>query len=384
MLFALLMPLFLGLGAIAVDIGYWYVVRKEAQDAADAAALAAARELPNRNAAVASAITYVKANMPDAPNPSVEFPYIPDDSGSGGGGEPDYTKIEVTVTHSTGTFFGRLFGLLNPTVSRRAVAERVEGGRLAIYAHEYRCIEDALVLRGDNQQIRGHVHSDGTYEVQGRGSYTTMGTYRAADYDPGCTPSIDSGNSFGGNPSPTASSRMSWPEFFTVSDFEDYGCTNPLAGEIKIDQDGARIPDGVYCADKFTVDANDVTGRITVIARQITIEGDGNSFTPYTEGLLFFVPPNVTVPSEDDGPVPEETCSKDMQDLEVSGAGVALQGIVFDPCTAIRVIQQSAQGSTEPITVKGQLIGMRVEVDGDAFRMTGTGAGSSIVLSLFE
>ncbi len=79
-LFALLLPLFLGLGALAVDVGYWYVVKKEAQDAADAAALAAARELPNRDAAVATAITYVRANMPDAPTPSVEFPYIPDDS----------------------------------------------------------------------------------------------------------------------------------------------------------------------------------------------------------------------------------------------------------------------------------------------------------------
>ena len=46
-LVAVLLPLFLGLGALAVDIGYWYVVKKTAQDAADAAALAAARELPS-------------------------------------------------------------------------------------------------------------------------------------------------------------------------------------------------------------------------------------------------------------------------------------------------------------------------------------------------
>ena len=37
-LVAVLLPLFLGLGAIAVDVGYWYVVKKTAQDAADAAA----------------------------------------------------------------------------------------------------------------------------------------------------------------------------------------------------------------------------------------------------------------------------------------------------------------------------------------------------------
>ena len=385
-LFAMLLPLFLGLGAIAIDIGYWYVIKKSAQDAADAAALAAARELPDKNSAEAKAAEYVHRNMPDAPEPYVEFPYVSDDpvAGVGGGGQPDYTKIEVVVTHATGSFFGGLFGLLEPAVSRRAVAERVNGGRLAIYAHEYRCVEDALTHDGDDQRIRGRVHSDGTYTVEGQGSYTTQATYRAADYDPGCAPSIDPGNSFGGNPSPTPSARMSWPEFFTVSDFEDYGCTNPLAGELLFDADGGTIPDGVYCADKFTVDADNVSGNITVVARQITIKGDGHDFRPYTEDLLFFVPPNVTTPTVDDGPAPEEICSKDIEDLEVRGADIYLEGIIFDPCTLVTIAQESDSGSTAPVTMKGQILAMRVAIEGDDFFMTGTGAGSSIVLSLVE
>jgi len=69
-LFALLLPLFLGLGALAVDVGYWYVVKKEAQDAADAAALAAARDLGRgQPVATQTAIDYVRKNMPDAPLP---------------------------------------------------------------------------------------------------------------------------------------------------------------------------------------------------------------------------------------------------------------------------------------------------------------------------
>ena len=326
--------------------------------------------------------------MPDAPTPSVEFPYIPDDSSAGtggGGGEPDYTKIEVTVSHSTGTFFGRIFGLIAPTVSRRAVAERVEGGRLAVYAHEYRCVEDALLLKGDNQQIRGHVHSDGSYEVQGHGSYTTMGTYRVADYDPGCTPSIDPGNSFGGSPSPTASSRMSWPEFFTISDFEDYGCTYPLASR---DQDRPRRHEDPARASTAPTSSRstriDVSGKITVIARQITIRGDGNSFEPAPgQRLLFFALPNVTLTTIDDGPAPEELCI-DAEDMEIRGSEDLLSGILFSPCTLIHITQESANGQPLPIKVTGQLIGMRVEIEGDGFWMRGTGAGSSIVLSLFE
>lgn len=386
-LFAVLLPLLLGLGAIAVDIGYWYVVGKTAQDTADAAALAAARELSGgdpdvaKAKATATATAYVQANMPAADAPHVEFPYIPSsaDTGVADGGTPDYTKVEVTVTHATGTFFGGLFGLIAPTVSRRAVAERVEGGRLAIYAHEYRCPERALRQSGGDQWIVGLVHSNGTYAVDGHGSYVATGTYRDA-----CTPSIDSGNSFGGNPSPTPiAEQLNWPEFFTVSDFADYGCTKPLAGELLFSRDGDVIDEGVYCADKFTVDADNVSGKITVIARQITINGEGHSFTPYTEGLLFFVPPNI-MPGWPDGPVPEERCLQDMEDIDISGSGHHLQGIIFSPCTLIKISQESEDGTPAPFDVKGQIIGMRIEIEGEGFRMTGTGAGSSIVLSLFE
>jgi hypothetical protein len=367
---------------------------QKAQDTADAAALAAARDLSNgdpvviKARATATAEAYVDANMPSAPEPAVEFPYIPSstDVGATGGGEPDYTKIEVTVTHATGTFFGRLFGLIAPTVSRRAVAERLEGS-LAIYAHEYRCVEDALVQRGDDQQIQGGVHSDGSYTVEGHGSYTTAGTYRVADYDPGCTPSIDPGNSFGGNSSPTASARKSWPEFFAISDFADDGCL--LAGEILFDQDGGTIPRGVYCADTFTVDADNVSGEITVIARKITVRGSGHRFESYadgggSEGLLFFVPPNVTPTTIDDGPVPEEICSKSMEDIDISGSGHRLEGIIFNPCTLTRISQESEDGSPLAFDLEGQIIGMWVEIEGDRLRMTGTGAGSSVVLSLAE
>ena len=75
-----------------------------------------------------------------------------------------------------------------------------------------------------------------------------------------------------------------------------------------------------------------------------------------------------------------------MGDLEVSGEDVYLEGIViFDPCTAIRITEESANGQPLPIRVQGQLIGMRVEIEGDRFSMRGTERlRGRIVLSLFE
>ena len=84
-LVAVLLPLFLGLGAMAVDVGYWYVVKKTAQDAADAAALAAARELPNAAVAIPTGEDYVHRNMPDAVA-AVSTPYAEPVPGSGAAG----------------------------------------------------------------------------------------------------------------------------------------------------------------------------------------------------------------------------------------------------------------------------------------------------------
>ena len=177
-LVAVLLPLFLGLGALAVDIGYWYVVKKTAQDAADAAALAAAAELPDKFAAEQAAGTYVEANMPDA-SWSVEYPYVPDAVGgdpSVGGddppappvaGTPDPTKVEVIVEHHADTFFGRIFGMFEAVIASRAVAERLNtDGDWAIFAHSDDCT-DALAFDGNDMSITGYAHSNGQFAITG-------------------------------------------------------------------------------------------------------------------------------------------------------------------------------------------------------------------------
>ena len=130
MLFALLLPLFLGMGAIAVDVGYWYVVKKTAQDAADAAALAAARELPRlRGGRGRRSVCTWTRNMPEA-DADVEFPYVPDVRAArrrrDAGLHEDRGHCQCDPPD---TFFGRIFGLLAPTISQRAVAERLEQSR---------------------------------------------------------------------------------------------------------------------------------------------------------------------------------------------------------------------------------------------------------------
>ncbi len=56
----------LGFGAFAIDMSYAYSERNLLQVTADAAALAAAPELPNKNKAREMALEYVEDNMPAA------------------------------------------------------------------------------------------------------------------------------------------------------------------------------------------------------------------------------------------------------------------------------------------------------------------------------
>jgi Flp pilus assembly protein TadG len=58
----------LGFGAFAIDMSYAYATRNRLQVTAEAAALAAAPELPNQAAATAKALEYVEDNMPAANN----------------------------------------------------------------------------------------------------------------------------------------------------------------------------------------------------------------------------------------------------------------------------------------------------------------------------
>src|SRR5262245_13455568 len=176
-LIAVLLPLFLGLGAMAVDVGYWYVVKKTAQDAADAAALAAAAELPDKFAAEQAARRYVEANLRGAEEPHVEYPYRPDQPAfpppAGPVGEPpplvegppDPTRVEVIVKKDVGTFFGRIFGGFHAKVEGRAVAQRLNtDGNVAIFTFSREC-GDGLSFDGTNMNINGYVHSNGEYAI---------------------------------------------------------------------------------------------------------------------------------------------------------------------------------------------------------------------------
>jgi hypothetical protein len=400
-LFAVLLPLFLGLGAIAVDVGYWYVVQKTAQDAADAAALAAARELPDPCAAKAKGEEYGLANMPDAvivvrPPTLCEFGGPGIETGAGTDLAAD--EVEARVFQETALFFGRIFGLLPPRVEAHAVAQRLGGhGNLAIFAFDSECNEyDPLDFDGRDVFVDGLVHDNGRFRVSSGPFWAAEGTHDK----PNCPSSTDSmaesqfgedmppprGTACAGSPcrEPNDDVHQDWPVWFTPAKFGwRAGCTfagdviEIRAGLVKVDaqtypMSGNQLLPGVYCAqDSFAMQGAGFTGSITALAPEISVDGRDHVLTAFANGVLFFAVPNTDEDVTNDGPPATSPVACEGTSMNLGGTAQSWSGIVFDPCGLVDV---SAGGSTPDHPVlSGAILAARVRITGSDFYMAGHG-----------
>jgi Flp pilus assembly protein TadG len=138
-LVALFAVVLLGVTAIVVDIAYAKGERREAQNAADAAALAAAQELDGQTGqitrAVNRAMEYAALNVPGLTTAdwagctdSKKLSYVPPSQPSAGCISFDSatapTRIRVRVPESSPAFFGTVFGQDGYDVSSGATAAR--------------------------------------------------------------------------------------------------------------------------------------------------------------------------------------------------------------------------------------------------------------------
>jgi len=148
---ALLLFVFMGLAAFAVDIGNWYVVGQQEQRAADAAALAGVTKLPedlnSATGAIKTAGVFSKTNgFADGVNRTTVT--------AGLDGRP--TRLRVTVTRTVANIFGPLMGVPNTTISRTAVADYAGPVPLGSPCNEF----------GDDPDPAGHRSSNCTGAAQ--------------------------------------------------------------------------------------------------------------------------------------------------------------------------------------------------------------------------
>ena len=113
----------LGMAALVLDVGSWYRAKRDAQSTADAAALAAAQELPeSTSAAKSAALSYAAKNGSGVASGDVVFSskIVANDT------------VTVTVRRTSPGFFAKIFGRKTVSVGAHATA-RSEGLAVARY-----------------------------------------------------------------------------------------------------------------------------------------------------------------------------------------------------------------------------------------------------------
>lgn len=137
MLFAIMLGVLFGFSALAVDGGNLYVLKSKLQRTADAAALAAASQLPDETDARAEALEYALKNMPVAQHGTtlvdadIDFGYWhPGTRSFVSGGVPVNaamvtTRRSAANSNPAGTYFAGLMGYDEVDVETTSVAGRV-------------------------------------------------------------------------------------------------------------------------------------------------------------------------------------------------------------------------------------------------------------------
>jgi Flp pilus assembly protein TadG len=276
---AMLMTVFIGFAALAIDLGSLDGAQKRAQAAADAGALAGAAALStptNTTAASSTATTLAKTNYPTG-TPTV--------TASG-------NQVTVSVIANPPNFFGKAF-----PVSARAVAVPTVGGGSpgAIFAKDASCSGTGVNLGTTGLTISGGIRSSGSMNVSGQHG----GTFPSTTYG-NCTlnPTGTTDNSFNGSPSPSAPTQnttlpTTWPDDYST-DFPVYPLTasgDPNCTFVASDynfQSSTTIANGVYCASTIEFNESGLTCTCSFVAGSFTFNNGPDYLTPDFDGLSFY------------------------------------------------------------------------------------------------
>jgi Flp pilus assembly protein TadG len=205
---AILMVAILASAALAIDSTAWNQTQRQAQNAADAAALAAANDLPNSpGTATTDAQSYVNQNLPGATT-TVTTPY-----------NSSANQVKVTVTATGQSTIGGFFKV-NPVITASSVAAETATSTLcstpgtgcdAIFAMDSSCTSGhySITFSGGGNTITGGMDSNGSISAGGGGS-----AYGPTTYGPtasGCTVTAGGGSYTSGPTSAAPTCPTCWP-----------------------------------------------------------------------------------------------------------------------------------------------------------------------------
>jgi Flp pilus assembly protein TadG len=369
-LVAIMMVSFLGMVALAIDLGSYWQAQRQAQAAADAGALAGAQDLAAvPGSAGADATTYAQTNVPGAT--------VNADTAS------TTNVITVKVSSPTPVFFGRFLNLFSQNVSARAVAGRTAGTSCsspvagssacdAIFAKDSTCTDTGISITGGGVDLTGGIQSNGSASTVGMGNNGVLSGPLLVGNTSGCAWNGNTGGASAATHAPAAW----WPIDYSL-DFPacaGAACTGPSSTPSYCTQAWTSATawavspasGNIYC-DVGTGTAGNPstwTGQINVSV------GSGTMKATYVAGSVSL--------SSSAGAI-SQPCGYAASGYLSSGCTAA----VPKPATTNYPIIYAASSSSTAITVAGG----NGTIDGDLFALNGTvnfGGGQTSSLGFIE
>jgi hypothetical protein len=305
-------PVLLAFMALVVDVGAAFLMKRHLQSSVDAAALAAAQELPDTTNAESVAHAYsastgglnVRTSLPVVAT-VVSFP------------SPAGQKVRVTASAKSPPFFAGMLGFDGFDVSATAVASKTSettGTPLAVYVHELCGAptgNKGVIAAGEDMRIEGGIHVNGQFTV-GNSGLQSVGPATVYRPSAGSPPGPGQGSCAGAGPLHIQDQSDSlyctgcsgggvgdplpgpWRDWVTPYDSEAImksytPCTFNHPGDVKFEN--TTIPSGVHCLPndkKFTI-VGTSSGSITVIGGMVEVGGTG-TLAPYDSNhpVLFY------------------------------------------------------------------------------------------------
>lgn len=344
---ALSLVVLIGFTGLTVDVGMAQYTRSKMQNAADAAALAGASELPTAGTAIITATDYAASNGAPDWIITATTPYA---------GDPN--KIEVVCAGESESFFTKVLGIEIGNVGARAVAERasMQGGPFdyTVFSGDPNY---TLTFNGSNTTVRGSAHSNDDFTINGSSqeitgsaeavskftmngsNQTIVGTCQAEQI------TTNGSNIHIGAQLESAAAWIDMPDFSELIQTEAESAGQAYLGNRTFNGSNHSVDSPIYVDGNLTVNGSGFSGKgIVLVSGNITF--NGSNLSSSGSSVCFY--------------------SKN-GNITINGSHVELDGLVYAPNGTITM-----NGSHQ--TVNGRVIGNRVVFNGSTYDIA-SGAG---------
>lgn len=420
-LFALMLPVLLAFMALGMDASRMYAERRDAQGAADLAALAGLDKLPDQVSATAEALAVTSANGYAEAEVTVTFPQA--------------NRIRVVVREEMNTFFapiltsffdaGRDWDTVAVEAAAAAVKQEAFEGNYAVIGLKDECDlqggggSETVDWGGSDHILIGGVHSNSGLKFHGgrnvvqegpvsygcEGEFTNSGNNPGIlfpDDPPDCP--ADAGNQACLIEEPLDPMDFDPPIYFDWSTFNQSpnapcnfssSANNwTLANDSSVwvgDKSERKLKAGKYCnpGGKITVSASG-NGRITVVewndgsgmicyglgqdsspgapcgvtfyAQEVNLSGSGDVLTAYDRGVLAFAS------HEQDNDLSKKPVDRINTGVYIQGSGLDLTGFLYAPKG---LVKNTGSGNSGGTRLTGGIIGQTVDLAGSGMTIDG-------------